>query len=185
MRTYADSPQCLRVLTLQGSDYIRAEMKILDPVGSSTRGPAHVKARRQRRLEDENEGGDDSVDHEFVFDSRMESVPESSGEPSEPDVDMPHDSPVSFPQEHGHPLSIPNVSQSLPPSNTTSPLLLPVLHALQNMIPQMRSLMRDVNSIEDVQSLSRQEHASLLDGMESSALLERALSRLVSKSHPF
>jgi hypothetical protein len=160
-------------------------MKVLDPVGSSTRGPAYVKARRQRKLEEENEDRDHSVDHEFAFDSRMEDAPASSEEPSEADVDMPDDTPVNFPEGDGRSFS--NVSQALPsgPSNSISAPMLPILHTLENMIPQMRSLIRDIDSIEGVQSLSWREHASLLDGMESSALLERALSRLVSKTRPF
>lgn len=146
------------------SDWIVEEMRTLDPK-YATRGPAHTKARRQRRLEDA---------------SQPQPMIPRSEEPDE-DSDAGYDPPEDYPQtddiSETHPGSVPPAHSALPG------IALPeILAAVERSTPQMVSLYQMLHNFPGgrYSTLSETDHNSLLKCMEAAAMLERQLARVAS-----
>jgi len=186
-------------ITLKNSDYIREEMRQLDPGSFVKRGPRHMKIRRLERLarEAHQEASSSSPQPApppparfIVYNGENRLVPsapqvedndtEGSSE-DENDPDQYHDqcfydAPLSdvVPEENGELHSI----STRPPHDISAAATI-----LRDTLPSLHALSQLLNNVDTSNVvLDQSTYGLFLQGMGSAALLERQLSRMISRT---
>ena len=184
-------------------------MRKLDPDSYSKRGPRHMKAKRQRRLELEAQGLSVPVYSQRNSPPRPEvpsqpppvrfinqvlgAYPTAPSPPEEmpgdadsqsdddPTQDQFQEESCLFPS---HSILSNNEEQlQTGPSLSTNPsgTSHAVITLLQNAMPGMGALTQFLDKLDTNLALDRQSFELLIRGMESAALLERQLARVLSR----
>jgi hypothetical protein len=184
-------------------------MRKLDPDSYSKRGPRHMKAKRQRRLELEAQGLSVPVSSRRDLPSRTEvpsqpppvrfitQVPGEHPTAPSPPEEMPGDADSQsdndptqdqFQEEScffpGHSILRNNEEQlQVGPSLSTNPSETSdaIITLLRNAMPGMGALTQFLDKLDTNLALDRQSFELLIRGMESAALLERQLARVLSR----
>lgn len=148
-------------------------MRTLDPK-YATRGPAHTKARRQRRLE----GTCPSEQGPTPTLQTINPPSEELDEDSEAGYDPPDDYlPTNdTPESHTRPVSLARCTSPSPSIN-----LHEILAAVERTTPQMVSLYKILEDSRGQHlTFDNADHDRLMKCMEAAAMLERQLARVAS-----
>ncbi|KAF9535185.1 hypothetical protein CPB83DRAFT_234812 [Crepidotus variabilis] len=172
-------------------DYIREAMRQLDPEAYSKRGPRHMKAqRRERLLREARLPGASEERH-----GAQQPVPSTSRElpvhlPIPPQImeldnesDFDHD-PLPELLSAAGPSSAPSLDIRVwtHPTETHTAFTSEMVGLLQDALPKMTALSRFLDNTETgLAAVDIHSHQLLLRGMETAALLERQLARVISR----
>ncbi|KAF8801582.1 hypothetical protein BYT27DRAFT_7198153, partial [Phlegmacium glaucopus] len=175
-------------------DYIREEMMKLDPAAHAARGPAHVKAKRQRKqlaAPDSLTPGSielSEVHPNLSFIPIMDVGEDSDSSGIDSHINSSHaeilDRPNILPSNNSYPVPEADPHPAPRPFHAVTPSITVALGILRDIAPQMGALTRILDSLNiDEEVLDAQAHSLVAGVMDAAALLERQLARVASRTY--